>query len=143
MKNLFLRCMRKLLATLTCFLLAICRVSAQSPNTDLQPVKNLQPVKSRTINLHIKINIITNPKSRSPSMQCFAGWEKQNDTTTIVFIDGIRLVDKIKVSHPPYWYQTKTFSTNTAYPRNLGQIVGTPAAYSYDNKYVYKPTQPF
>lgn len=75
-------------------------------------------------------------------MQCFASWEKQNDTTTIVFIDGITLVGEIKVSHPPNWYQTKTFSTITAYPRNLGQI-GTPAAYSYDNKYVCKPTQAY
>lgn len=137
--------MKIVLTTISCFLLAICRVSAQSPNTDLQPVN------SKEIKTQIKIPIFWYSKQNVPNFSnahtlyivthCSKHLiqDKGFNVTGGFQIDSvITFVDGIRVITPPIY----TFLTNITYPRNI-RAIGTPAAYSYDNKYVYKPTQPF
>jgi len=135
--------MKKLLATVTCFLLATCWVSAQSPNTDLQPVKSKE----------IKFN----KRFCTPYIEFYGcrGISRCDSTGRIInlkdllslinfgstlefYVDGRRLDIQDRLAFQERFSYQKKY----VYPHSF-YTLGTPAAYSYDNKYVYKPTQLF
>lgn len=135
--------MKKLLATLTCFLLATCWVSAQSPNTDLQPVKS----KAVKFNNRVCIPYIMSYGCRI-IYYCDSTCRIINledllslinfGSTLEFYVDGRKLdIQERLAFQDKFSYQKKN-----VYPRNF-YTLGTPAAYSYDNKYIYKPMQAF
>lgn len=131
--------MRKLLTTVICFLIATYWLSAQSPNTDLQPVKTKEVTVSYRVCYHNIFNgrIYWGCDDRVPNLDLLLSLINFGSTLEF-YVDG----RKFNVQERLAFEERLSYQKKNVFPRNFFTL-GTSAAYSYDSKYVYKSTQVF